>query len=161
MSHEAIVYGIIIGSSYKKGDQYQKLQLRNEVIIRQLPEDEDWPWFDSSVFSLPGPYPKGTFRRQVIHFGFSMKDDPPNYQEDSYYYRKMWNTLLDKFEHILRQIYWSGARLHFETDFETRKEVTWIPSEQAFAIMLSDNPEPVKEWTRTEQIISEDKLVGT
>lgn len=153
MSHEAFVYGVIICPLHRRSDKNRILKIRNEETIRQLPEDEDWPWFDKSVFSLPAPYPKGTFRHQVIHFGFSMKDDPRNYKEDSYYSGKMWNALINKFENILRQLYWSCVRLHFESDFEPTKEYTWIPSEQDRAIMLSANPEPIKEWVRTEKNI--------
>ena len=29
-----------------------------------------------SIFALPGSHPRGTYRRQVIHFGLSMEDDP-------------------------------------------------------------------------------------
>ena len=35
----------------------------------------DWPWVVRGIFALPAPYPQGTYRRQVIHFGLSIKDD--------------------------------------------------------------------------------------
>lgn len=159
MSHEAIVYGVVIGPLCKKSGEVRELQLLNETTLQNLPEDDDWPWFDKSSFSLPGKYPKATFRSQVLHFGFSMKDDPRNYCENrSFYYRKMTSTLLRKFEEILRQLHWSSARLHFETDFESRKEYTWVPLESSKVEMFSEPPKAIKKWIKSERILSGENL---
>ena len=76
MGHEATIYGAIWGAKYRSGDDFRKLQVENEHIIRSLPRDSDWPWVDMSIFSLPGPFPIGTYREQLIHFGLTLKDSP-------------------------------------------------------------------------------------
>lgn len=166
MSHEAIVFGIIVGPLIKPKDRKEGVdprrpQMLNEVAIRSLPSDDDWPWIDKSIFSLPGPNPEGTFRCQVIHFGFSIKDDPNNYSKGEADYQKFWDTLINKFEGVLRSLYWSSVRLYFESDFEQRKEITWQASESAWERMGSDPPQPVTDWTRSERIIPGKKVAGT
>ncbi len=155
MGHEVIIYGVIVGAPYKVGEAYTELQNRNERIIRSLKKDQDWPWVDSSIFALPGPHPIGTYRRQIIHFGLSMKDDADDYLE-------WWNMWLAKFENILRQLFWTSVRLHIERDFGPEKqEYTWTLTEAAMTALLDEFPRPVADWTRSMQIIPGEKLRGT
>lgn len=72
MSHVFVSYGVIVGATPRPETEFTSLQELNEDVIRSLPEDPDWPWLDKSIFALPGPPPRGTFRRQIIHFGLSM-----------------------------------------------------------------------------------------
>lgn len=151
-----MVYGVIVGASYRAGEHYAKLQIRNEHTIRSLKRDEDWPWVDLSIFSLPGPYPLGTYRRQIIHFGLSIKDDPNDELES------WWNTWLEKFEDVLRRLFWTSARLHIERDFEPRRrEYGWSPTDKALAAMYDELPEPVATWERSMQAMPGEKLGGT
>ncbi len=77
MGHEAIIYGAIVGSRYRAGNEFRMLQDRNITVIKELPADNDWPWVDKDAFALPGAYPSGTYRSQIIHVGLSIKEDPP------------------------------------------------------------------------------------
>jgi hypothetical protein len=77
MSHEAILYGRIIGATGRPGTAgYFALHERNRAVLNRLPRNDDWPWLVRGMFALPAGHPQGTFRRQVIHFGASIKDDP-------------------------------------------------------------------------------------
>jgi hypothetical protein len=153
LGHEAVIYGVIVGASYKVGDDYATLQQRNEDIIRSLKADDDWPWVDRSIFALPGSYPMGTYRRQVIHFGLSIKDEPERDGHENWL-----DAWLDKFENVLRQLFWSSVRLHVERDFEPkRREYSWIPTEEAEKGLRGDIPRPVTIWERAMQILPGEK----
>ena len=140
MGHEVVIYGVILGPMYGGNDcDPMRLHIRNEQIVRSLPRDGDWPWVDLSIFALPGPQPMGTYRQQVIHFGLSIKDDPSSEE-----WLAIW---IEKFENVLRLLFWSSARLHIERDFEPRRrQYTCTPSEEARTAMNADPPEPVGSW---------------
>lgn len=156
MGHEVVIYGVIVAPMYR-GHDYDRLRLHvlNDRVVRSLPRDDDWPWVDLSIFALPGPQPIGTYRRQIIHFGLSIKDDPDPAG-------KWWESWLGKFENVLRRLFWSSVRLHIERDFQPRRqEYTWTPTEQATAALHADPPEPVGGWVRSSQTLAGDKLPGT
>ena len=93
------------------------------------------------AFALPAPYPRGTYRRQVIHFGLSVKDDPDN--------RGVWGVWLGKFERVLRCLYWWSAAAHLATDFEPPRVLEWVPSEADMGRLSDDPPRPVTESVRS------------
>ncbi|MCU0708995.1 MAG: hypothetical protein MUF23_11940 [Pirellula sp.] len=110
---------------------------------------------DLSIFALPGPHPLGSYRRQIIHFGLSLKDDPDEYP-------KWWDTWLIKFEAVLRRLYWRSVRLHIERDFDPQKEeYEWVPTDLAITAQMDDLPQPVATWERTVRTVSGKKLQGT
>ena len=141
MSHEAILSGRIVGASGRVGASYYVLQDRNRATINRMPHDGDWPWLVRGMFALPGGRPAGTFRRQVIHFGASMKDDPCH--------RDVWDVWLAKFEALLRQLYWRSALVHLSTDFEPDRLFEWQPTEVATAGLSAESPQPIGEWVRS------------
>jgi hypothetical protein len=142
MSHEAILYGRIIGATGRPGTSgYFDMHKRNRAIINRLPGNDDWPWLVRGMFALPAGHPQGTFRRQVIHFGASIKDDPYN--------RALWEEWLGKFEALLRQLYWRSAVVHLATDFEPDRVFEWRPTEAANAGLYAEPPRPVGEWVRS------------
>jgi hypothetical protein len=109
MGHEAIVHGRIVGASWRVGERFARTHEPNREALSAVPENDDWPWLVRGVLALPAPYPQGTYRRQVIHFGLSMKDDPLD--------PGLWDRWLEKFERVLRQLSWRSARAHVATDF--------------------------------------------
>lgn len=142
MSHEAILYGHIVGATVRSETVgYFDLQGRNRAVINRLPRTDDWPWLVRGMFALPAGRPQGTFRSQVIHFGASIKDDPLN--------RGIWDDWLDKFESLLRRLYWWSAVVHISTDFEPDRVFEWLPTDAAMAGMRADPPQPVGEWVRS------------
>lgn len=140
MSHEAIIYGAIVGASYRIGKKYQLLQDYNAAIIRRLPTEDDYPWLIRSAFALPGRYPQGTFRRQIIHFGLSLKDDSSD--------PKLWDVWFEKFETILRRLYWFSAKVHLQTDFKPDVTFIYLPTDESLAGLHADQPRPIAEWQR-------------
>src|SRR5262249_32644835 len=139
MGMESIVYGRIEGASYR-GNNYRRLQDLNRAVIESLPEEDDWPFLTRHLFALPGPWPHGgLYRCQVIHFGGSFKG-----LEDD------WRRWRDKFEALLRRLYWFSVRLHLETEARGRYEFAWLPDQAALdAMFTTDTPSPVSSWTFT------------
>jgi hypothetical protein len=144
MGHEVIIYGRIVGASWRVGERFTWLHDLNREALAQLPEGDDWPWVVRDVFALPAPYPQGTYRRQIIHFGLSLKDEPHD--------RGVWDVWLSKFEKVLRRLYWWSATLHLQTDFEKPRIFEWTPTEAAMARLYDDPPQPITEWSRTVRV---------
>jgi hypothetical protein len=144
VGHEAIIYGRIVGASWRVGEQFTWTHDLNREVLAKLPEDDDWPWVVKGIFALPAPYPQGTYRRQVIHFGLSIKDEPRN--------RGIWDVWLGKFENVLRQLYWWSAAAHLDTDFEPPRVFEWLPTEAARGQLYDIPPQPVTEWVRSVRI---------
>lgn len=138
MGHGAIVYGRIVGASWDVGERFGWMYDLNREALSAVPDDDDWPWVVQGVFALPAPYPQGIYRRQIIHFGLSMKDDP--------YKRDLRDVWLGKFERVLRNLYWWSATTHIQTDFAPPRVVEWVPTEAAKGRLYDDPPHPVTEW---------------
>lgn len=141
MGHEAIVYGYIKGASWHIGDRFKWLHELNRDALAAVPDDANWPWVVRDTFALPADYPKGVYRRQIIHFGLSLKDDPHD--------AALWGVWFDKFERVLRQLYWCSAIAHFTTDFELPWIAEWLPTDESIRLLYQDPPEPISTFTRT------------
>lgn len=109
MGHEAIVYGQILGTGWRHGERFTWTHDLNRDALAAVPVDDSWPWVVRDIFALPAPYPQGTYRRQVIHFGLSIKDEP--------FDRGIWDVWLGKFERVLRTMYWCSAAAHVATEW--------------------------------------------
>jgi hypothetical protein len=141
MGHEAIVYGRIVGASWRVGDRYTRTHDLNKAALDDVQYDNEWPWLVRDIFALPAPFPRGTYRQQVIHFGLSIKNEPQD--------RSIWDAWLEKFEQVLRSLYWSSAIAHLETEFESPRVFAWEPTEAALGRLYDDPPQPIAEWVRT------------
>jgi hypothetical protein len=152
MGHEAIVYGCIVGASWRVGERFTWTHELNREALATVPADDHWPCVVQGNFALPAPYPLGTYRRQIIHFGLSLKDDPDD--------RGIWDVWLVKFEGVLRRLYWRSTVLHLSTDFEPPRVFEWTPTETALGGLYDDPPQPVTEWVRSVKI-AERKMAGS
>ena len=141
MGHEAIFYGAIEGATYTNDENFRFLQERNRHVVEALPVKDDWPWLTRHIFAMPAEYPQGTYRSQVIHFGLSLKDDPHD--------RSCFDPWFQKFERLLRQLYWYSALVHLETEFEPPRRFLWLPTDGALDRMVSHHPSPINEWDRS------------
>jgi hypothetical protein len=115
-----------------------RLQERNAATLADLPVEDKWPWLVRGMFALPGSWPEGTYRTQVIHFGASLKDEPRD--------RSCWDLWLGKFESLLRKLYWLSATVHLQTEFEPDRVFRWLPTRRAIDLMVAEPPQPIDEW---------------
>lgn len=131
MSHYTIIYGRINGSTWRT-DDYYKLHRFNKQIIESLPLDE--LLINRSMFNIPNE--QGIFRNQIITFGASYKT--LEYE---------WNEWIEKFESLLRKLYWWDVVIH--ADFEVMGEYTYkwkVDTEQIKENWFQDNPLPINTW---------------
>lgn len=123
MGHISIVYGHIIGATWRNED-YHKLQRLNKEVINVLSDyDEVFPWITRSMFLVPNPDKDKLYKDQVIVFGASYKS-----------VEHEWEEWLGKFEIILKQLYWSNATIHLETELVGNHRYEWT-----FDISQPDN----------------------
>jgi hypothetical protein len=135
MGHITIVYGNIIGATWRTED-YHKLQRLNKDILDALADSDTFPWIHRNMFLCQDPNNiQGTYRDQVIVFGASYK----GVEEE-------WDEWLEKFEIILRQLYWTSAKIHLETEFMGTYTYEWTFDLNQKNNWTSENPTPTTMW---------------
>lgn len=135
MGHESVVYGYIKGATLRPGPDFYALHPLNRAVIQRLPEDDLWPFLSGSMFTVPRDEPTaGRYRRQIIHFGASFKMIETD-----------WEKWLDKFEHLLRQLYWIEAKVHLETEFLGAHLYVWKGQFEASGPYCTP-PTPTTNW---------------
>ncbi len=153
MGHQVIIYGIIEGISFTE-KHTNSLPDHNEKVINKLPSEDSWPYLTRSMFALPVKGAEGTYQTQVIHFGLSIKDEPPLSPSDAYDPKHGWPQKdrqsiygwMAKFEKVLRNLYWYGANVHVSTDFEPDRVFYYTPTEAAVDKMVAADPQTINEW---------------
>ena len=153
MGHQVIIYGMIEGVSFSEKHKHL-LPDHNENVINELPSDDSWPHLTRSMFALPEKGAQGRYQAQIIHFGLSMKDEPPLSPSAAYDPQHGWPKKdrqsvygwLAKFENVLRRLYWYGANVHATTDFEPDRVFYYTPTEAAVEKMIADDSQTINEW---------------
>jgi hypothetical protein len=149
MGCDAIIYGRIVTPylTWPPEKDGRLLQSRNSQVIAALPAEDQSPSpLARGMFALP-TWNGGLGIDQVIPFGGSLEDDPMS--------RDWWDIWLSKFESLLRRLYWKSVVLHMESRFafNGRRVFQWLPTERAAARIWGEEPQPVRDWTRTIQVI--------
>jgi hypothetical protein len=78
---------------------------------------------------------EGTYRDQVIVFGASYKS--VEYE---------WTEWLDKFESILKLLYWTSATIHLDTELVGTHTYEWLIDFKQTDNWYLDNPKPITNW---------------
>lgn len=136
MDNESIVYGCIKHLPSGLLDARRTSCDHNRNAIRSLPGVDEWPFLCSEMFAVPGDdLMGGTYQTQVIHFGMS-------YRAVEY----EWEHWLRKFEALLRNMYWTSAVVHLETELAGHHTFVW---ESDVGHEPSDEPLQVRcVWSR-------------
>ena len=137
MSHETILYGMIDAGELEL-DELNPHHALNRKVLENLPDDDEQPALVRSMFSIAPA--NATFNSQVIHFGASY----PGLE-------KSWDTWLEKFEDLLRKMYWFGAVVHLDSElFEGDYRYEWVVSDKAFdTCLFGDTLQPINDWEFT------------
>lgn len=115
MNQESIVYGVIRDAPTSDVSALIKARLTNMEAIMDLPDDDDFPYLTSQIFSLPPDDPQlGTYHTQVIHFAASYR--AVEYQ---------WERWIEKFERLLKQMVWVSVTVHLETELSGKHVFNW------------------------------------
>lgn len=142
MNNESIVYGCIKHLPFGDDNQRRASCFHNRRAIRALPMADECPFLCQDMFSIPGdPDRDGSYQTQVIHFGLS-------YRAVEY----EWQRWINKFEALLKQMYWVGATVHLETEFAGFHTFLWDSADDYHE--PSDEPLRVRcEWSRESSTV--------
>lgn len=143
MERESIVYGCIRDLPFGDDNECRLRRLQNQRVINRLPDQDDWPFLSREMFASTGDQPVfGTYQTQVIHFGAS-------YAAVEY----EWELWMQKFEELLRKMYWVSATVHLETELSGNHIFQW---DSKTDFHNPDNPEmSVRcEWNYEPGIVS-------
>jgi hypothetical protein len=134
MSEEGIVFGCIFGVG-QFIENAQPLYEHNTRIIRSLPAYVDYSGnlWSSEMFAVPELYPQTPFyRTQMIHFGFSVNNFGP-----------YWQDCINQFEAILHQLYWTEVYLKMDGINYTNYWYHWMADLSVFG---ENPPQPIQKW---------------
>jgi len=135
MTQQTIIYGYIQGAEWMSSD-LRKLHRLNREVIHAMPVKDKFPYLTQSMFAIPGDEPEqGTFRSQIIHFGGSMKEA-----------EVQWRQWLEKFEALLRRLYWFSAKVHLRAEVIGDYDYEWTVEAHQIVNYLKDDPKPPTEW---------------
>lgn len=115
MDHETIVYGCIKSATGLKASDAFEQTLFNKRSIYSLPLIDDAPGVTQDMFSTPRFSLHGeSGQTTVIHFGSSY---PQIHQ--------LWPRWLDKFEALLKKLYWHSVSVHIDTELTGIHTFRW------------------------------------
>ena len=120
MGHVSLVYGYIYGL----GEHAQA----NAERIAALPEHDSRPYLTRDTFAVPRM--DHSYWDQLITFGLVY-----NRAE------LRWEAWLDKFEALLRTMYWDEAHVYLQTELWGSYHYVWTPQSEA------TGDRPVQQWT--------------
>jgi len=135
MSPQSIIYGYIQGAEWMSSDM-AKLHRLNREVIASLPESDSFPHLSRGMFAVPGDTPpQSTYRSQIIHLGASIKEIEPE-----------WRKWLEKFESLLRRLYWFNAAIHLRTEMLGDYDYEWTVDAKQIVHYFQDPPKPPTKW---------------
>lgn len=127
-------------------DTDRRIGQHNEDVLGALPETDEWPPLCRPMFAWPpADAPMIVYRNRLIHFAASQKVldwELPDW--------------LDKFEGLLRRLYWESAYIRFEGAYLGAHEFTWRPTEAWVKELCRGRLAPVSEWSFTSTLAAEE-----
>ncbi|WP_079201591.1 MULTISPECIES: hypothetical protein [Pseudomonas] len=114
MESESIVYGCIRDWPSDSPAQSRLRREINHQVLGELPADEAWPFLGREMFAFCQQPEEGLYQTQVIHFGAS-------YRAVEY----EWSLWVERFETLLKRLYWASAVVHLETELSGTHTFRW------------------------------------
>ena len=109
----------------------------NETVLNELPIEDKWPPLCRHMFGwAPTKTPMIIYKNRLIHFAASLKEMDWALRD--------W---LDKFELLLRQLYWESAFVRFEGAYLGDFEFTWLPNRSWVEQLCDAKLSPITEWS--------------
>ena len=144
MGERCTLSGHIQEAWYFRGtdEDTRLLEEHNRRVISELPEVDVFPPLTRGMFSFSPnesfhrEHVTTTFRGQVIYFGGSF----------SKLYLD-WAEWLEKFESLLKRLYWEHAVVVLVTELMGHFTCRWDATHEAHELFSANPPVPVQEWT--------------
>jgi hypothetical protein len=125
---------------------HRQIGQHNEQVLGSLPIEDHWPPLCRPMFAWA---PTGAlmivYKNRLIHMGASLKQLDWALRE--------W---LDKFEDLLRALYWESAYVRFEAAYLGVHEFTWRPTERWVRELCQGRLTPIREWSFTSTLPAEE-----
>lgn len=143
--------GAIVGTDEdvnRRTDLLHTIARHNDGIIQGLPEDDEYPPVSRLMFGSPPPQTRMiTYTNRLLHLGAELK----NFD----YWMRNW---LDKFEHLLRRMYWETAYVRVERGYLGTSEFKWEADLDWLCDMRLCKLRPVSAWEFTSSRTDLDSL---
>ena len=127
MESESIVYGCIRDWPSDDPELRRLRRETNHGVLAELPAGELWPFLGREMFSFCEAPGAGLYQTQVIHFGAS-------YRAVEY----EWALWVQRFEALLKQLYWTSAVVHLETELNGTHTFRWETDSGSHSPQQSD-----------------------
>ena len=142
MAFESCIYGYIAeacqnpsGAATPFDEEVLALKAHNESVLNALPVLDDWPPLSRHMFGwAPASENVITYGRRPLHFAAGLKEVDWEIGE--------W---LDKFEDLLRRLYWDRVVLHIEFGQALPRSMTWT-TKPGYVHLFKGGLPPVLEW---------------
>ena len=125
MRNETRVFGYIEVPTWSASNK-KDIDEFNWSAINNLPEEGEWPWLIRGMFAQSPELV--SYRGCIIHFGAAIK----GIDEE-------WEQWLNKFESLLRNMYWHSVELKLKTEYVGDHELSWVA-------ILPEKLNAVEEW---------------
>ncbi len=124
----------------------REIEQHNEATLNALPAPDAWPPVSRDMFGW-APYDSHmvVYKNRPIHFAASLKEVDWNLGD--------W---IEKFERLLRTLYWEKALVHFEGAYGDEHTFVWHPKREWVSRLCSGILEPISEWERTSTMEESD-----
>ncbi len=117
----------------------------NDTVLGALPDRDEWPPICRPMFAWPTlddpMIGMIAFRARLFHFAACQN------QLDRYL-----SEWLEKFEGLLRRLYWEDAFVRVETGYIGTHEFRWRPADAWVTSLCKADVGPIDEWSYTGTI---------
>jgi hypothetical protein len=118
-------------------DTDRQISRHNEEVLGSLPEADEWPPLCRAMFSwASADAPMIVYRNRILHLGASLKD-----------LERAARDWLDKFEGLLRRLYWESAYVRCEFGLFGVQEFRWRPLEAWVKELCQGRLFPIPHWS--------------
>jgi hypothetical protein len=129
-------------------DNARLIKTHNEAILSALPAHDAWPPLTRHMFAwAPADSPMINYKNRPIHFAASLKEADWALRD--------W---LDKFEGLLRRLYWENAVVYFRSAYLAEHQVTWHPTHEWQVRLTSGVLEPISQWEFKSSMDQKDSM---
>ena len=124
----------------------QQISRHNENVLGALPEVDEWPPLCRPMFAwTPVKTPMIVYKNRLIHFAASLKEMDWELRD--------W---LDKFETLLRNLYWESAYIRFEAAYIGVHEFNYRPTDGWVQELCQGRVTPIGGWSFSSTLPAED-----
>ena len=126
-------------------DTARGISRHNEEVLGGLSEADEWPPICRPMFAwAPANAPLIVYKNRLIHLAASLKEmdwELPHW--------------LDKFESLLRRLYWESAYIRFQAAYLGTHEFTWRSSKAWVTELCRGRLTPITEWSFSSTLSAE------